>query len=496
MKIREAVKKDLMMPRKPKGTWEHQDVVAYVESIPDADYERASQKAYDAFRDIKFAVRIHWGPYSMTDLAHESWPFLAMSHEDKQAYQQLYHSFNPKGFDSERWMELFKKSGIQCFAFTTKHHDGFSMYHTKTKVKKRVNWTAEGGPAIEDCDLHYSVEETPFGRDIVKELCDSARRHGIKIDLYYSHPDWYDADFRPYAYSPMLTTDLEDQAAPHELEPDNFYYQHGKQRDVFPAADKEARRRMMTRHREQLLELVQNYGEIDMVCLDQWLGHEVWPELRQTLKAVRKAAPDVMLRARGIGNYGDYHTPEGVVPGSPENTNMPWMCIYPLGSTFSYDSSAEHYKGTGWMIKNLIDCVAKGGGFMVGIGPDANGCFHPEAERQLLETGKWLEVNGEAIYGAGAREGRLYRDGNKLVRYTCGKDGKTLYACMLERPEFEVLNLTYVDADALCGVTALDSGAALIWERTSADIIRIDVSGLPGTGLPQVLRLEFSREVR
>ena len=75
---------------------------------------------------------------------------------------------------------------MKMFAFTTKHHEGFSMFDTKARVKKRVDWAAQGGPKIEDCDLAYSIMETPFKRDVVKELCDAAHREGIKIDLYFS----------------------------------------------------------------------------------------------------------------------------------------------------------------------------------------------------------------------------------------------------------------------------------------------------------------------
>src|SRR5512140_1552039 len=135
-----------------------------------------------------------------------------------------------------------------------------------------------------------------------------------------------------------------------------------------------------------------------MLSLDQWLGPKVWPELRRTILDLRELQPDVLLRARGIGNYGDYYTPEGFVPGGKENTNMPWFVIYPLGSVFSYDANASRYKGGQWIVKNLVDAVAKGGRFMVGIGPDANGQFHPTAIQQLQQAGAWLKTNGPAIY--------------------------------------------------------------------------------------------------
>ena len=78
-------------------------------------------------------------------------------------------------------MNLFSESGLKMFAFTSKHHEGFSMFDTKTRVRQRVNWTAPGGPKIEPCDLAYSIMETPFRRDIIKELCDAAHKRDIKI---------------------------------------------------------------------------------------------------------------------------------------------------------------------------------------------------------------------------------------------------------------------------------------------------------------------------
>ena len=90
----------------------------------------------------------------------------------------MYQTWNPTGFDADEWMKLFEDNGLQMVAFTTKHHEGFSMFDTKTRVRRRVNWTAAGGPALEDCDLAYSIMETPFHRDVVKEVCDAARGAG------------------------------------------------------------------------------------------------------------------------------------------------------------------------------------------------------------------------------------------------------------------------------------------------------------------------------
>ena len=375
----------------PTSDTHYRNVQNYIEDAPDIDYVHASEEAYEAFRDIKFSIRIHWGVYSMWNL-DASWPFLLLSNEKKQEYINLYQSFNPVNFNAQEWMNFFKRSGIQAFAFTTKHHDGFSMFHTSTKVVQRVNYLNPEHP-IESCDLHYSIEETPFKRDIVGELCDAACKNGIKIDLYFSHPDWYDADFRPYNYHPLST--------PSILSDPTAYgnrYSNNRQTILTPERTQEETDRLIARHREQLHELLTNYGHIDMICLDQWMGSDIWPQMRETVKLMRKWSPNTMFRARGIGNYGDYFQPEQFVPKGEQDTGMPWMSIGLLGKQFSYDPDSSNYKGTQWIIHNLISCVSKGGSFMVCIGPDQTGLFHPEAVRQIETVGKWLKVNGKGIY--------------------------------------------------------------------------------------------------
>jgi alpha-L-fucosidase len=403
----------------PKNDVHYLCVKDWIEDNIDADYHHPSEATIEAFRDIKFGVRIHWGLYSITEQGGESWPFLKLSNEKKQAYQELYKTWNPTGFNAEEWMKLFSENGIKMFAITTMHHEGFSMFDTKVRVKKRVNWTAPGGPVLEDCDLAYSIMETPFHRDVIKELCDAGHKYGLKIDLYYSHPDWYNADFRPYNYHPLQIPDAQEH-------PELYGNAMREPSILVPNPTPEEEARMMAYHREQLTQLLTNYGKIDMICLDQWLGAKVWPQMRQEMKDFRKIQPEVMFRARGIGNYGDYYTPEGFIPGSVENTDMPWFVIYPYGKSFSYVKN-DDFKGVAWIINSLTDIVAKGGNFMLGIGPDSTGRFDPLVIQAIKETGAWLKVNGEAIYATRPRKGNLWKEGD-TIRYTRTKDNQTVYA--------------------------------------------------------------------
>ena len=438
--------------------------VDYIETTPIAEYHNAPTSAYEAFQDMKFGIRIHWGIYSIWHRGPESWPFLSMSLDDRQTYNELYKTWNPSGFDADRWMDDFSESGLKMFAFTSKNHEGFSMFDTKTRVKSRANWTAHGGPRIEPCDLAYSIMETPFRRDIVKELTDAAHKRNIKIDLYFSHPDWYDADFRPYVAHPFQIPSNSKWMTKRDYA---FMQERLGDRAVIVPDPTDAKvKRMMERHRAQLLELLTNYGRIDMLCLDMWLGPRVWPELRKTLLMMRELQPDVMLRNRGIGNYGDYYTPERVVPGSKETSDRPWFTIYPLGTDFSYDPDAGKYKGTAWIVQNLVDSTAKGGGFMIGVGPSAHGEFHPEAIRQMKGVGAWLKVNGEAIYATRAREGMLWLEG-ETVRYTRTKDRRHVYAILAEWPGTQVTLKTIKPREG-SRVTLVGSQAQLHWKFDSA----------------------------
>ena len=437
---------------------------SFIEEVPVPEYHNAPQSAYEAFRDMKFGVRIHWGIYSIWHRGRESWPFLDMSFADRQQYNQLYKTWNPTGFDADQWMELFHESGMKMFAFTSKHHEGFSMFDTKTRVRQRANWTAPGGPAIESCDLAYSIMETPFRRDVVKELCDAAHKRGIKIDLYFSHPDWYDADFRPYVYHPLQVPSSLQLTGGQEI--DEAKKQLGDRWAVVPDPTPEQAARMMARHRAQLVELLSNYGTIDMVCLDMWLGRGLWPELRKTILQLRQLQPNVMFRDRGIGNYGDYYTPERVVPGSKQTADAPWFVIYPLGTDFSYEADAAKHKGTAWIVHNLVDSVAKGGGFMVGVGPSATGEFHPEAQRQLRATGDWLKINGEGIYNTRPRDGALWSE-RDAIRYTRSKDSRWVYAFSLQWPEKELL-LTSVKPRSESKIQLLGYSESLRWNYDSS----------------------------
>ncbi|MEX0776938.1 MAG: alpha-L-fucosidase [Phycisphaeraceae bacterium] len=457
--------------RLPLGEFSGGKVSTFVEPVAVPEYQYASDAAYEAFDDLKYGVRLHWGLYTLLEM-DASWKLLCMSNRQRQDYQQLYRQFNPRHFDADAWMRFFADNGMRMFAMTTKHHDGFSLYDTKTRVKQRVNWMAPAGPSIEDCDLAYSVMDSPCKRDIIKELCDAARRKNIAIDLYYSHPDWYDADFRSYGYAPMLTTEGEQLFIPGEWQriPE---FQRAATKDepaqvLGPNHTPQQRARMLKRHRDQLKELLTNYGPIQMVCLDLWMAGDLWPYMRQTMIQLRHIQPDVMFRARGIGNYGDYFTNEGFIPEHRQDTNMPSFVTYSLAWGSAYDPVAEHYHDAKWLLDALIDTVAKGGNLMVCIGPDRDGLFHPKAIKALEEVGAWLRVNGEAIYTTRARDGSLWKEGNE-VRFTRAKDRRYVYAICLKWPGQQLILSTVRPRDGST-IRMLGSDSPLPWRNIDGGV--------------------------
>lgn len=465
--------------RLPPTDADYQRSKPYIEEVPIAEYHWASDRAVEAFKDLKFGLRIHWGIYSQFGRPGESWPFLTLPFEQRDTYNQAYRTWNPSEFDADSWMNLCEEAGLRMFAFTSKHHEGFSMFDTQTRVRNRTNWTTPGGPAIEECDLAYSIMETPFRRDVVKELTAAAHKRGIKIDLYFSNSDWYDADFRPYGWHPLQVP-----SSPKlwgwsgsGRTTDEFWDSMKKRMEnrtaIVPDPTPAQVHRMVERHRTQLTELLTRYGTIDMMCLDIFWGPTVWHEMRETILKIRSLQPDVMLRARGIGNYGDYYTPEGFVPASKESTKMPWFVIYPLGSSFSYEGDPGKYKGTKWIIDNLVDTTAKGGNFMVGVGPNGQGGFHPTAVSQLKETGKWLKINGEGIYATRPRSGTLWTEGENL-RFTRSKDSRVIYCFSLSWPG-KFLEIASLESNAIRSVEMLGFPGKLAhrWDSARGLVVTI-----------------------
>jgi alpha-L-fucosidase len=396
----------------------------------DADYVHAGTEALERWWDWKFGIRIHWSIYAMTGAGPESWS-MHSGHNGggdtrawntdaikiyREQYEELYKIFNPRFFSGEEWADLFVRAGLKFFTFTTKHHDGFSMYDTKTRIKKRFVHAGPNAGKMVDCDLRYSIMESPFKRDITGELVKACRARDLGIGLYFSHIDWFDSDFR--------------------IDQWDYYQDPGYTRQ----SDPQGYKRMIARHREQIREILSNYGKIDLLSLDMSFPdngrkHGIRDDLVETIKMARRLQPQLLIRNRGVDPYGDYKSPEREVPLTMDSIQMPWKVIYPGSSHFSH-VWLDEYKSPQWVITNLIDICSKGGMFQVGYGPGPDGRFAAEIVRVLEDVGRWLKVNGEGIYAT--RPFKVFKEGPN-VRFTRSKDGRYVYAFILNWPESPVV---------------------------------------------------------
>jgi len=381
----------------------------------DPDYKHAPASAVDAWQDWRFGMRIHWGVYSVLGL-DASMPLIGSTKEFQTIWFTLYQVFNPTDFDADEWAELAKRADMKYFIFTTRHLDGFSMFDTQTKVKSiRRLAGGKGGEApvdigpTENCLIHFSMMDTPYKQDVVSAIVKAFRRRGMGIGFYYSWADLHDLNFR--------------------WDQRNVFYDPHYSKESDPQDWQE----FLERVTETLRELCTNYGKIDLIEFDDGLPKEAWPDTIRIVKMIRKLQPNVLLRDRGIGPYGDFSTPEHWVPENPSDKRVgekPWEAIEEVGRRWAYQPGDE-YKPKEWFVSTLVDSAAKGGNFMPGVSPMANGGFPRETIERLEYVGDWLKVNGEAIYNT--RRWDIYQETDD-IKFTRSKDGKHVYAISMKWP--------------------------------------------------------------
>ena len=309
------------------------------------------------FNAARYGLFIHWGLYAQlggiwngVHYPHGTEWIMRNAQIPLAEYRKLAETFDPVDFDAEAWASAAESFGSKYLCFTAKHHDGFAMYDSKVS--------------------DYNIMHTPFGRDVVKELAEACRRHNIKFCLYYSQmQDWEDPDGDGNTW---------------DFRPEEKHFERYFENKVKP----------------QLRELLTNYGEIGMIWFDTPYDMPVrlCRELQQYVHSIQ---PDCVISGRigyGLGDFremGDNEIPVLAYQGS-------WETPMTLNNTWSYSKTDENWKTPQTVIKMLIDVVGKGGNLLMNVGPDELGRF-PEGSTRVLRTiGKWLEKNGESIYGAGA----------------------------------------------------------------------------------------------
>jgi alpha-L-fucosidase len=365
----------------------------------------------DKWQDQKCGVLIHWGLYAVPGII-ESWqicsePWIERDStitydKYKQWYWSLKKDFNPVKFNPEQWAQAAKDAGMRYVVFTTKHHDGFCMFDTKQTDFKITNGPFASNPRA----------------DVAKYVFQAFRDQGFMIGAYFSKPDWHSQDFW---WSKYATPDR------------NTNY------DIRKYPWKWNRFKQFTYN--QISELMNNYGSIDLLWLDGgWVRplETVTDEVRSWGAAIpawnqevdipriaamaRKAQPGLLVVDRTVaGPYENYQTPEQTIPDKA--LDHPWESCITLGNAWGWVPN-EQYKSPTKVIHKLIEIVAKGGSLLLGVGPRADGTVELAEVKILKQIGDWMKINGQAIYGT--RISSVLRDGNTF--FTQSKDGKTQYA--------------------------------------------------------------------
>lgn len=329
----------------------------------------ANLASREAFRDMKLGIFIHWGIYST--FAQGEW-YLQNAVPDRNEYAKAADAFYPHRFNAREWVRSIKAAGAKYICFTTRHHDGFSMW--KTKQSK-----------------YNIVDATPFKRDVVRELADACHEEGIRLHLYYSHIDWMRDDY------PMGRTGTN----------------CGKKRET---ADWSSYYRFMN---AQLTELLTEYGDVGAIWFDGWWDHEEdatpfdW-QLPEQYALIHKLQPACLV---GNNHHGapmpgeDIQLFERDLPGEMTSgfakeaakvSRLPLETCQTMNGMWGYKVVDTNYKSADDIIRLLVNTSGKGANLLMNIGPQPNGELPAQSLQRLKEIGEWTSVYGESIYGTEA----------------------------------------------------------------------------------------------
>jgi len=317
------------------------------------------------FVQDRFGMFIHWGLYALA--ARHEW----VKRNEKiptAEYNKYFEHFNPDLFNPREWARLAKGAGMKYFVITAKHHEGFCLWDTKHTAFKATN--------------------TPYGRDVLKQVIEAFREEGLKVGVYYSLLDWHHPDFTVDKHHPMR---------------DN------------PEERKKNEQRQMPRYaaymRNQVKELLTNYGKIDIIWYDfsypgeDGKGRADW-ESEKLYDLICKLQPEIMVDNRlDLEGVGDFVTPEQFQPAAPlldkEDKPVVWEGCQTFSGSWGYHRDELTWKSTDLLIRMLVDGVSKGGNLLLNIGPTGRGELDYRARERLEGIGQWMRLNSRSIYGCG-----------------------------------------------------------------------------------------------
>lgn len=321
------------------------------------------------FRDLGLGLFIHWSLDSqLTSVISHS--MVGADEEYLERYvTELPRGFNPKEFDPREWARVARLAGFRYVVFTAKHHSGFCMFETST--------------------TDFNIMNTPYGRDTAKEIADAFRAEGIAVGWYFS-PDDFHFLYRQGTTISRLRAEV--------LPPNN------------PG--------LLELNLAQERELMTNYGRIDVVFFDPPTNAPIERD------AIVGAMKDLIweLSPETVVTRGEIETPEQYTPGVP--LEGAWEGNMTMGTQWQYRGTNEHYKSGGELIGAWIETRAKGGNFLLNIGPMPSGRLPVEQEARMREMALWHMVNAEAV-GA-VRPWVITNEGD--IWFTKAKDADTVYA--------------------------------------------------------------------
>ena len=317
------------------------------------------------WHEAKFGMFIHWGLYSV--LGRHEW-VLEMEGIPVREYEPLARRFVPKQGFAREWARLAKRAGQKYMVMTTKHHEGFCLFDTKT--------------------TSFCAPRQAAGRDLVREYVEAARAEGLRVGFYYSLMDWHHPD------------------------------------GARCATDEAARRRFVEYIHTQIRELMTNYGKIDVLWYDvPWpLSAEGWESARMN-QMVFRLQPDIIVNDRNDPKKqsGDFSTPEQRIQAA--EGGRAWEACMTMNDSWGYHRADDAWKTPKQIVRNLIACAHDGGNYLLNIGPRADGSVPPESVQILGAVGRWTDRNGAAVYGADicqphrSRNSSFSRKGNTLFMH-------------------------------------------------------------------------------
>ena len=338
------------------------------------DLPQVIQDKLEWFQNQKLGIIFHWGLYAQAGIV-ESWQ---LSKEDdwsrkhgafrkdlkelRHDYWALSHEFNPVNFDPESWAKAAKYAGFRYMIFTTKHHDGFNMYDTKYSDYKITS---------KDSAFHNN----PLA-DILKYVNEAFRKEGIATGAYYSKADWH----CPFYWEPGSDP-------------------RGRYASYDPAQKPELWQKFQKFVENQLVEICQNYGPIDILWLDAgWVngGHHEFLPMEQIAKKIWQIKADTLIVDRTIGGkYENYVTPEQQIPTIPPQ--KVWESNLTLAKNWGYVPN-DQYKSFREILDNIVKIISLGGNVILGVGPKPDGTLPQQALKLMKKLGDWLKVFEEAVY--------------------------------------------------------------------------------------------------